>query len=168
MQGALFSLSEGSTLTRECFLKQFANAKKPMSPSEAAEYIHRVAGWHSLIPKYKGSMKYIHRLALMTAFSELEEAFRKASPTEDYREIIASFEWPYMRRAVQHMQDGVYDCREKRKLCEADGWIIEMWRAYHDVFRSMPGTIPDIACWRMYDHMMRQVLKKTHVFRRKL
>lgn len=157
-------------MTKERFLKQFADCKKSMQLDEAANYIHSLLEVLPMLPK-RGPMHhdvYLRRLAQRTACMELEEAMRNAPPWKDWRVIVAEFEWPYMRRAARHSMEGVYRGSDGRKWGEADAWIIEMWTAYHYVFKSMPGTIPDTTPWRIFDCLMDDIYHNTTKYRRKL
>lgn len=158
-------------MTKECFMKQFADCKKAMQLNEAADYIHLLlANTLPMLPKM-GPLhheRYIRRLAQRTACMELEEAMRSAPPWKDWRVIFAEFEWPYMRRVARHSMDEVYKGPCGKKWGEADAWIVEMWVAYHTIFQLMPGGIPDITPWRIYDNLINHVLKKTARYRRNL
>lgn len=153
------------------FRKQFSCVKHAMPLAEAANYIHGLLKTEfPMLPK-TGRInhgEYTRRIAQRTACMELENAIRNAAPWEDYREIIAGFEWPFMRRVTRHIAEGYYKGPYGEKWGEADAWFVDMWSAYHDVFCSMPGFIPDTREWQMYDALMADAKRKTRKFRRNL
>lgn len=157
-------------MTKECFLKQFADGKKKMDLNQAANLIRRMLADYPMLPKtgHLNRLEYVHRLAQRTACMELETAMRNASPWEDYREIIADYEWGYMRRAAMHSMEDRWKGPDGKKWGMSDAWIIEMWFAYHDIYRRMPGEIPDITPWRIYDHLIWHIERKTRKYRRNL
>lgn len=158
-------------MTLECFKKQFADSKCKMALNDAADYIHKMRNeTFPFLPK-TGAInchEYIHRIAQRTACEELEAAIRKASPWQDYREIFAEFEWPYMRRVLEHIMEGRYSELYGEKEGLADAWFVEMWFSYHEIFQRMPGEIPNTTPWRRFDVMITNVEVKTRRFRRKL
>lgn len=157
-------------MTKQSFLKQFSDSKKFMQMDEAADYIHSLLKNLPMLPK-GGPMHhqaYIQRLARRTACMELEEAMRNAPPWKDWRVVFAEFEWPYMRRAVNHSMNKAYEGSYGCKLKEADAWIVEMWCAYHYIFQSMPGAIPSITSWKIYNCLMDQIYNDMTKCRRRL
>lgn len=158
-------------MTLECFKKQFADAKQRMSLNDAANYIHGMLDeYFPYLPKtgHINHVEYVHRLAQRTACMELEKAIRNASPWQDYREIFAELEWPYMRRVLEHLMDGRYSELYGEKEGIADAWFVELWFSIHEIFSRMPGKIPDTTPWRRYWVMIGNVNEKTKRFRRKL
>jgi len=158
-------------MTLECFKKQFADTKDKLTLEEAANYVHKILE-ESLpyLPKVGriNRQAHIHRIAQRTACIELENAIRNASPWQDYREIFAEFEWPYMRRVLEHLQEGRYSELYGEKEGIADAWFVEMWFSYHEIFQCMPGEIPDTTPWRRFSVMAGNVEVKMRRFRRKL
>lgn len=152
------------------FKQLFMDSKQPMPLDQAAAYIRKLRNDYPLMGKSWtfNRLEYNHRLAVATACDELEETFRKAAPWEDYREIIAGYIWPCMQRVLKHLNDGRYDGPYGVKWGVADAWFVEMWLAYDLLFREMPGTIPDIAPWRMLDTLLTQTERNTRNYRRNL
>lgn len=162
-------------MTKEEFRKQFIQGKQFLPPDEAVGYIHSLlVNEFPMLQKtgYLNRLEYIRRLAQRTACMEIIQAIRGHSPWEDriadYREVIAMFEWGYMRRVGSHSLYDVWSGPDGKKRGEADAWFIEMWRAYYDVYLRMPGNLPDTTAWRMYDNLMIHILHKTVKYRRNL
>lgn len=158
-------------MTLEGYKKQFADAKNKMTLSDSACYIQKILeNQYPFLPKtWKlNRHEYVKRLASRTACLTIIETLQNASPWEDYREIFAELEWPLMRRVVRHSIDGTWEGSCGRKAGEADAWFVEMWFAYQELFRKMPGTIPNIAAWRIYNNMIHDIDQRTKVFRRNL
>ena len=154
------------------FAALFVESKAFMPLNEAVRYIH-VLGQeeYPMLPKiWKiNRHEYVARLAHRSVCEEVEEAFRNASPWEDYREILAELEWPYLYRIARHSMDDIYDKEPNGiKWGEADAWFIEMWIAFHDIFLKFPGYVPDLTQWRMYNMLMRNSCKKLSKYRRNL
>ena len=158
-------------MTLECFKKQFADAKCRLPLDDAADRIHRMKDEiFPILPK-TGSVNhegYIHRMALRTACDELEKVIRGASPWEDYREIFAELEWPYMRRVVGHIVEKRYAEEYGEKEGEADALFVELWFCYHEIFERMPGVIPDTPPWKRYYVVTANVKQTMKKYRRKL
>ena len=151
-------------MTKEEFRKQFIQGKQYLPPDEAVGYIYSLlVNEFPMLPKtgYLNLLEYIRRLAQRTACMEIIQAIRGHSPWEDriadYREVIAMFEFY-----------DVWSGPDGKKRGEADAWFIEMWRAYYDVYLRMPGNLPDITAWRMYNGLMIHILHKTLKYRRNL
>lgn len=154
----------------EGFKCRFIYAKKSMPLDQAASFIHHVFDDNPMLAKSStfNKLEYNHRLATRTACIELEEAMRNAAPWMDYREIIAEFIWPYMRRILVHINGGWYDGLYGTKWGVADAWFVEMWLAYDGIFRRFPGKIPETTQWRMYDLIINETERCTRNYRRKL
>lgn len=152
------------------FKEQFCNSKNAMPLDQAAAYIHRLSNDYPYMSKALtfNRLEYNHRMAMKTACTEIENAIRKASPWEDYREIIADYEWPYMQRVLKHGNNGLYDGPYGEKWGVADAWFVEMWLAYDEIFRRMPGAIPNTVPWKMFDSLIMQTERSTRKYRRKL
>lgn len=158
-------------MTLEGYKKQFADSKNKMTLNDAANYVQRLLQSHyPMLPKTGiiNRLEYTHRLACRTACLELIEALHAASPWEDYREIFAELEWPYMQRVVKHAMNHEWDGSCGKKIGKADALFVEMWFAYQEIFRKMPGNIPDITLWKIYNSVVRDVDQKTKIFRRNL
>lgn len=154
----------------EQFKKQFTEAKDPMPLDQAATCVRRIKENNPMLGKSWtfNRLEYNHRLAMRTACMELEDILRNAAPWEDYREKIAECIWPYMRRILSHTHDGRYEGLYGTKWGVADAWFVEMWLAYDEIFRRMPGTIPNITPWKMMDSIVYQTERVTRNYRRKL
>lgn len=152
------------------FKDLFVKSKDAMPLSQAAGRIREIFDTCPLIGKgwTFNRLEYNHRLAMNTACTELEDAFRGAAPWNDYREIIAEYIWPYMHRVLNHIKNGRYSGPYGEKWGVADAWIVEMWFAYDEIFRKMPGAIPDITKWKILDLLIYDVEKITRKYRRKL
>lgn len=153
----------------QTFAKQFTSVKRAMPLNDAADYIRRLRKTEfPMLPKtgHINIPEYDRRLAQRAACDMLEAAFRKAAPWEDYREIIAGFEYPIMQRVCRHIAKGYYSGAYGKKWGEADAWFVDMWMAYHTVFCAMPGSIPDTGVWGMFNHLMLDAERKTRRFRR--
>lgn len=152
------------------FKRQFTGAKNAMPLSQAADYIHHIYDEHPMLDKQTtfNRLEYNHRLAIRTACTELENLIRNAAPWVDYREIIAECIWPYMRRILVHKNDRWYDGLYGTKWGVADAWFVEMWLAYDEIFRRLPGKIPDSTPWKMLDSLVYQTERYTRNYRRKL
>lgn len=152
------------------FEKQFMEAKDPMPLNQAATYIRQLRENYPMLGKTWtfNRLEYNHRLAMQTACEELEDILRNAAPWKDYREIIAECIWPYMRRVLRHKIDGWYDGLYGTKWGIADAWFVELWLAYDEIFRRMPGKIPDTTPWRIFDSLVYQTERVTRNYRRNL
>ena len=152
------------------FKELFINSKSAMPLNQAANHIHKMREDYPLVSKgwTFNRLEYNHRMATNTACVELEKAIRNAAPWEDYREIIAGYIWPCMQRVLKHCEDGRYNDVYGEKWGVNDAWFVEMWLAYDEIFRKMPGNIPDIAPWKMLDSLICQSEQRTRKFRRKL
>lgn len=152
------------------FKELFANSKCAMSLTEAAKYVFEIRNDYPLMSKSwtYNRLEYNHRMAMNTACTELENAMLKAAPWEDYREIIADYIWPCMQRVLKHGADGRYKGPYGEKWGVADAWFLEMWLAYDEIFRRMPGSIEDITQWKMLDSLIFQAERSTRQYRRKL
>ena len=160
------------------YMKLFADSKESMTLNEAANYVHylRTEECH-YIPRVRQMFKGVYinndetcvrRFAQITACAELEKVLRDASPWEDYREIIARLEWPYVYRVVTHLRENRYDGPNGEKWKKADAWFVMMWEAYHDIFHRMPGLTPDLSVWRNYEFTLDKAKHLTAKYRRKL
>lgn len=152
------------------FKELFSNSKNAMPLSQAAEYICRMRDNYPLMAKGLtfNRLEYNHRLAVNTACTELIDAMRSAAPWQDYREIIADYIWPYMQKVLKHRKDGRYNGPYGEKWGVADAWFVEMWLAYDEIFRRMPGNVPDITQWKMLNGLIHEADIATRKFRRKL
>ena len=152
------------------FKKLFADSKRPMNLSQAEMYVRKILHNLPYLPNYGPFNRHesFHRMAQRTVCMEIAERLHNASPWEDYREIMAELEWPYFQRVARHVFENKYDGPDGERWGSADAWFVEIWYAYHEIFNRMPGTIPDVAPWRMYKSIQAQVLKKTLKYRRKL
>ena len=162
-------------MTKEEFRKQFIQGKRFLPPEQAIGYIQSLLiNEFPMLPK-KGMLNrldYVRRLAQRTACMEIVQAIRGFAPWEDriadYREVIAMFEWSYMRRVANHSYEDVWDGPDGRKWGEADAWFVEMWVAYHDIYLKMPGTLPNTTPWRIYDSLIGHIWSKSKKYRRNL
>lgn len=152
------------------FKELFANSKSAMPLNQAANYICKMRENYPVMGKgwAFNRLEYNHRMAINVACAELEKAIRNAAPWEDYREIIASYIWPCAQRVLKHCEDGRYDGPYGEKWGVNDAWFVEMWLAYDEIFRKMPGNIPNITQWKMLDTLIYQTERTTRIFRRKL
>ena len=148
----------------DSFKALFADSKDELSLSDATD----IVAWlkENTFPMFSKTWRvnkdeYSRRLAQRAVCDNLIEEFESAPPWEDYREIFARLEWPYMQRALGHLFDETwYKGPYGKKRWEADGWFLNMWVAFHDVFNKMPGNLPDITPWRSYDCLMNLAREK--------
>ena len=159
-------------MTLEKYMQQFADAKMAMSLPDAVKFV-RYLLTHECDMNQKlrwGKLSrdmWIREKYIRVVCTELERELRNASPWEDYREIMARLEWPYMYRVSKHILEDRYDGPDGEKWREADAWFVEMWMAYHIVFMRMPGFIPDTTPWKIYEVALYNAARKTAKYRGK-
>lgn len=153
------------------FKKQFANAKQGMTQSEAACYIRGLLQTeYPMLSKtwMINQGEYIRRLCQRTACVEIIDELEKAAPWEDYREVIARLEWPYLQRVANHSFEDIYDNDYGNEWGKADAWFMEMLLSYNDVYLRMPGKVPDETPWRIYNTLISQIFSKLKKYRRNI
>lgn len=152
------------------FKKLFCSSKNAMPLNQAEAYICQLREDYPLMDRYwtLNRLEYNHRMAMNTACVELSNVIRKAAPWEDYREIIALYIWHCMQRVTKNCADGRYKGPYGDKIGIADARVVEMWLAYDEIFRRMPGTIQNTTPWKMLNSLLVQAESTTRKYRRKL
>lgn len=161
---------EENDMNLDGFKELFCNSKLAMPLDQAEAYIRKLRDDYPIMDKNWtiNRLEYNHRMAMNTACVELANAIHKAAPWEDYREIIADYEWPFMQRVLKNYNDGRYNGQYGEKIGLADAWIMEMWLAYDEIFHRMPGVIKDTTPWKMLNSLIAQMERNTRKYRRKL
>lgn len=168
-----FTGKEKRHLNIDRYAKQFVDSKVAMDLPDVLKLVRYLLD-HECKPNQKlrwsaesrsiyTKMKYVKVVCI-----EFEKELLNASPWEDYREILARLEWPYMHRVLSHISENRYEGPYGEKWRRADAWFVEMWTAYHILFMRMPGYIPDTAPWRMYDIVLGNARSSTAKYRREL
>ena len=156
-------------MTLEQFVKMFSESKKEMSLASSEALLKNMLNTEFpmiFCQQHFSRHEYDTRLARRTACMELIRIFHDAPPWEDYRELIAKSEWKCMQRILKHMTSGAYKRKDGEYIGRSDVWFMDMWAAYHYIFTRLPGKIPFITPWKIFNNLLGQTADSIEQYRR--